>query len=96
MLPPLVRAFRDRFPRRRTVHGGHVDRGSGGRPARRQIGAALTRPPLRDTGVAFVPLRGDRAETVVAWPPRNDRPVLQHLLDVVMKLAAGTDLTRSG
>ncbi len=46
--------------------------------------------------MAFVPLRGDRAETVVAWPPRNDRPVLQHLLDVVMKLAAGTDLTRSG
>jgi DNA-binding transcriptional LysR family regulator len=51
---------------------------------------------LRDTGVVFVELRGEQAQTVVAWHPRNDRPALPHLLDVVTELAATTDLTRAG
>jgi DNA-binding transcriptional LysR family regulator len=51
---------------------------------------------LRDSGVAFVPLRGEVASTVALWHPRVDRPALPHLLKVVTELAAGTDLTRSG
>lgn len=51
---------------------------------------------LRRTGVVFVPLIGDRAETVVAWHPDADRPALRNLLDVVGELATATDLTRAG
>jgi DNA-binding transcriptional LysR family regulator len=51
---------------------------------------------IRRTGVVFVPLAGDRAETVVAWLPGRDSPVLRNLLDVATDLAAAADLTRWG
>lgn len=51
---------------------------------------------IRRTGVVFVPLAGDRAETVVAWLPGHDRPVLRTLLDVAGELAGTADLTRRG
>lgn len=51
---------------------------------------------LRRTGVVFVPLAGDRADTVAAWRPGTGGPALRNLLDVVTELAATTDLPRSG
>ena len=51
---------------------------------------------IRRTGVVFVPLVGDRADTVMAWHPRNDKPAVRNLLDVVTDLAANTDLTKAG
>lgn len=51
---------------------------------------------LRRTGVVFVPLAGDRADTVAAWRPGTGGPALRNLLDVVAELAATTDLPRSG
>ncbi|WP_027141385.1 LysR family transcriptional regulator [Pseudofrankia saprophytica] len=51
---------------------------------------------IRRTGVVFVPLAGDRAETVIAWLPAHDRPVRRNLLDVAADLAATSDLTRWG
>ncbi|GIG91796.1 LysR family transcriptional regulator [Plantactinospora endophytica] len=51
---------------------------------------------LRRTGVVFVPLVGERAETVVVWNPSVAKPVLRNLLDVVTELAAAVDLTRAG
>ena len=51
---------------------------------------------LRRTGVTFVPLAGDRAETVIAWHPGSSNPTLPRLIDVVTELAATTDLTRAG
>jgi DNA-binding transcriptional LysR family regulator len=51
---------------------------------------------LRDSGVVFVPLAGDEAQTVVAWHPGNRAPALPHLIEVATDLAAGTDLTRAG
>ncbi|GAA3748486.1 LysR family transcriptional regulator [Plantactinospora mayteni] len=51
---------------------------------------------LRRTGVVFVPLVGERAETVVVWDPDVQKPVLRNLLDVVTELASTVDLTHSG
>jgi DNA-binding transcriptional LysR family regulator len=51
---------------------------------------------LRDSGVVFVPLAGERAATVVAWHSPHAPPALAHLLEVVAELAVGTDLTRAG
>jgi DNA-binding transcriptional LysR family regulator len=51
---------------------------------------------LRRTGVAFVPLTGDHAETVAAWLPGTTKPAVRNLLDVVTELAATTDLPRAG
>ncbi|TYC08956.1 LysR family transcriptional regulator [Actinomadura syzygii] len=51
---------------------------------------------IRRGGVVFVPLAGDRADTVVAWLPDRDGPVRRNLLDVAADLAATADLTRWG
>jgi DNA-binding transcriptional LysR family regulator len=51
---------------------------------------------LRRTGVAFVPLADDHADTVAAWRPDTNKPALRNLLDVVTELAATTDLTGAG
>jgi DNA-binding transcriptional LysR family regulator len=51
---------------------------------------------LRRTGVVFVPIAGDRAETVAAWRPDRNTPALHNLLDVVTDLAATTDLLQAG
>jgi DNA-binding transcriptional LysR family regulator len=51
---------------------------------------------LRRTGVAFVPLAGDHADTVVAWRPGPDKPVLWNLVDLASELAATTDLPQAG
>jgi DNA-binding transcriptional LysR family regulator len=51
---------------------------------------------IRRTGVVFVPLAGDQAETVVAWLPGRDEPVLRNLLDLAAGLAVAPDLTRWG
>lgn len=51
---------------------------------------------LRRTGVAFVPLTDDYAETVAAWRPDTNKPALHNLLDVVTELAATTDLPQAG
>ncbi|WP_182875456.1 LysR family transcriptional regulator [Microbispora sp. H10670] len=51
---------------------------------------------LRRTGVVFVPLAGDRAETVVAWPATRDRQVVRNLRAVAAELASSIDLTEAG
>lgn len=51
---------------------------------------------IRRTGVVFVPLVRDLADTVMAWHPRHDKPAVRNLLDVVTDLAATTDLTKAG
>lgn len=51
---------------------------------------------IRRTGVVFIPIAGDRAETVVAWLPARDGPVQRNLLDVAAGLAVTADLTRWG
>ncbi|GIF51236.1 LysR family transcriptional regulator [Asanoa ferruginea] len=51
---------------------------------------------IRRTGVVFVPLAGDRAETVVAWPATREGPVLRNLLDLTTDLAATGDITSWG
>jgi DNA-binding transcriptional LysR family regulator len=51
---------------------------------------------IRRTGVVFVPLAGDRAETVVAWRRGHDGPIHRNLLAVAADLAATGDLTRGG
>lgn len=51
---------------------------------------------LRASGVAFVPLSGDHALTVVAWRPGNDDPALRNLLALARHLATTTDLTDAG
>jgi DNA-binding transcriptional LysR family regulator len=51
---------------------------------------------IRRTGVTFVPLAGDQAETVLAWLPTNEEPVQRNLLDVIADLADSTDLTQWG
>jgi DNA-binding transcriptional LysR family regulator len=51
---------------------------------------------IRRTGVVFVPLAGDRAETVVAWLPARQGPVQRNLLDVAADLTVDADLTRWG
>jgi DNA-binding transcriptional LysR family regulator len=51
---------------------------------------------IRRTGVVFVPLADDRAETVVAWLPAREGPVQRNLLDVAADLTVNADLTRWG
>jgi DNA-binding transcriptional LysR family regulator len=51
---------------------------------------------IRRTGVVFVPLADDQAETVVAWLPGRDEPVLRNLLALAADLAVTPDLTRWG
>lgn len=51
---------------------------------------------IRRTGVAFVPLSGDQAETVLAWLPPRDDPIHRQLRAIVTDLAATGDLTRWG
>lgn len=51
---------------------------------------------IRRTGVEFIPLTDDRAETVVAWLPARDGPVQRNLLDVATDLAVTADFTRWG
>jgi DNA-binding transcriptional LysR family regulator len=51
---------------------------------------------LRRGGVVFVPLVGDWALTEVVWHPDADKPALRELIEVVVELAATTDLTQSG
>lgn len=50
---------------------------------------------IRRTGVEFVPLAGETARTEVVWLSQ-DKPAVRRLLEIVTKLAASTDLTRSG
>jgi DNA-binding transcriptional LysR family regulator len=64
-------------------------------------GIGITRLPLsarslRDTGVAFVPLRGETAEIVVAWIDDRPRPVVQALRDLIQGLSHSTDLLAAG
>jgi DNA-binding transcriptional LysR family regulator len=51
---------------------------------------------IRRTGVVFVPLADDQAETVVAWLPTRHGPVQRNLLDIAADLAVTADLTRWG
>ncbi|MFI7039141.1 LysR family transcriptional regulator [Microbispora rosea] len=51
---------------------------------------------LRRSGVAFVPLGGEQAKTVMAWHPARDRQAVRNLLDVAAGLAASIDLTEAG
>jgi DNA-binding transcriptional LysR family regulator len=57
---------------------------------------ALSSRTLRHGGVAFVPLEGEEAETVVLWHPAADRPALAAFRAVVRDLARSDDLTRAG
>ncbi|MEU4338116.1 LysR family transcriptional regulator [Micromonospora lupini] len=51
---------------------------------------------IRRTGVVFVPLADDHAETVVAWMPTREGPALRNLLDVTATLTGTADLTSEG
>lgn len=51
---------------------------------------------LRGSGVVFVPLAGEQAQTDVVWLPDARKPALRRLLEVVTELAATTDLTSGG
>ncbi|GAB3865468.1 LysR family transcriptional regulator [Micromonospora andamanensis] len=51
---------------------------------------------IRRTGVVFVPLADDHAETVVAWMPTRRGPALRNLLDVTATLTGTADLTSEG
>ncbi|HEY2698127.1 MAG TPA: LysR family transcriptional regulator [Pseudonocardiaceae bacterium] len=51
---------------------------------------------IRRTGVVFVPLAGDRAETVVAWLRGRDGPIHRNLFAIAADLAATGDLTHGG
>jgi DNA-binding transcriptional LysR family regulator len=51
---------------------------------------------IRRTGVVFVPLVGDQAETVVAWSPTREGPVLHNLLSIAADLTTTADLTSRG
>ncbi len=64
-------------------------------------GVGITRLPLsarslRDTGVAFVPLRGETADVVVAWNDDRPRLAVQALRDLIQTLAHTTDLLAAG
>jgi DNA-binding transcriptional LysR family regulator len=64
-------------------------------------GVGVTRLPLsartlRDTGVAFVPLRGESADVVVAWIDDRPRPGVDALRDLARRLASETDLLAAG
>jgi DNA-binding transcriptional LysR family regulator len=51
---------------------------------------------LRRTGIVFVPLTDDRADTELLWRPDSDKPALHRFTEVVRDLAATTDLTQAG
>jgi DNA-binding transcriptional LysR family regulator len=51
---------------------------------------------IRRSGVAFVPLTGDRAETVLAWHPAREHPVHPRLAALLDDLAGQTRLTDGG
>jgi DNA-binding transcriptional LysR family regulator len=51
---------------------------------------------IRRGGVVFVPIAGDWAETVVAWQPSRESPLLRNLLDVAGELARTPDLVGEG
>ncbi len=51
---------------------------------------------IRRTGVAFIPLVGDHAETVLAWLPPRDDPIHRQLRAIAVDLAATSDLTSWG
>jgi DNA-binding transcriptional LysR family regulator len=64
-------------------------------------GVGVTRLPLsarslRDSGVVFVPLRGDEADVVVAWVDDRPRPVVELLRAVVRDVARSPDLLAQG
>lgn len=64
-------------------------------------GVGVTRLPLsartlRDTGVAFVPLRGENADVVVAWIDDRPRPGVDALRRLTRRLAGETDLLAAG
>ncbi|MET7393302.1 LysR family transcriptional regulator [Dactylosporangium sp. NPDC005572] len=64
-------------------------------------GAGVTRlaasaRTLRRTGVVFVPIEGDLAETVAAWHPGRAPAVAHRLTELVAALAERTDLTDGG
>lgn len=64
-------------------------------------GVGVTRLPLsartlRDTGVAFVPLRGETADVVVAWLDDRPRPGVEALRHLIRDLARETDLLVAG
>lgn len=51
---------------------------------------------IRRTGVVFVPLADDHAETVVAWAPTREGAAQRNLLDVTATLTGQADLTSEG
>jgi DNA-binding transcriptional LysR family regulator len=51
---------------------------------------------IRRTGVTFVPLTGEHADTVIAWHPARDDPLHRDLRALVADLATTTDLTSGG
>jgi DNA-binding transcriptional LysR family regulator len=64
-------------------------------------GVGVTRLPLsarslRDTGVTFVPLRGDSANVVVAWIDDHHGPGVDALRALIQELAHETDLLAAG
>jgi hypothetical protein len=64
-------------------------------------GVGVTRLPLsartlRDTGVAFVPLRGESADVVVAWIDDRPNPGVDALRDLIRALARESDLLAAG
>ena len=64
-------------------------------------GVGVTRLPmsartLRDTGVTFVPLRGEYADVVVAWIDDRPRPGVQLLIDVIRRTANESNLLSAG
>jgi LysR substrate binding domain len=86
--PTSGRRSSDAPPAWRTPRPGHRRRRN--HPPR-PVGARIHR-----TGVVFVPLAGDMADTVMAWHPRHDKPAPRNLLDVVTDLAVTTDLPQAG
>jgi len=64
-------------------------------------GVGVTRLPLsartlRDTGVVFVPLRGEYADVVIAWVDDRPRPGVEALRKVVHATARKSDLLAAG
>lgn len=56
----------------------------------------LSARTLRDTGVAFVPLRGESADVVVAWIDDRPNPGVDALRDLIRALARESDLLAAG
>ncbi|MEV6926407.1 LysR family transcriptional regulator [Dactylosporangium sp. NPDC051485] len=51
---------------------------------------------IRRSGVAFVPITDDHADTVIAWHPARTDPIHRRLQSLVAELAAHTELTDGG